>query len=975
MQGQQAALKQLTTMQELLSDTASKPLAMQQKVGTLAVQDLAGQLQVVLENLPTRQMMELKDEARAFGELLTSLVSPSLDMLKRAPVMPPGVELNEKTGAITATPTRPVTECVITVTASNGSGECPAVVTLSARAQSAPAGLSYASVMPAASEFANPPGSTGLLLMGDPVSMVPSFEHAGLPLASFSVEPALPAGLTLNAQTGEIHGRPSGAAARKDYTVSLANPSGSTEARISLEVQKHGIPGPLEYEPALSPDKQLHTIFVVGANIVAILPVTVDANNHLRFDVSPPLPQGLALDATTGAITGTPSIAVGKTTFTITARSMRGSTSAKIVFGIAGEWQITHPKEWSVEMFLVWLKDELKFTEDERAPFAGVDGKQMILLRSKEAVASKHASVPASFQVMMATQVNTLLSKWEAPQESTRLSRPVGVKAGDDAQVDYIPHELREKYLHDKVVGVGAYGVVISAWLVQKGHKQRKVAMKLVFAGQGSKGFSDTALRRLEREATLLGRIKHQHIVTLLSHDVSARNDVFWLIMEHLEGSSLDVVMQDPDVSFGEDSLIRLSLQILSALHALHEKNLVHRDVKPANIVKLSGIDVFKLIDLGVAAVVAMRDEEVAQSLITQGTVLSFAGTHGFMPPEAYRDRDKVGAHSDVWSFAATMFFIASRTMPFQAHDEFQWMFVIAGDLSAQAPKLNDVCPLISPRFSEIVAKGLHKQIDHRYSDAMEMHRDFGSLQTQGLQAIVVDAAAERKHWVEPGQGGFAAGDSNLFAVNPSSDEFAEVAARFLETMPHATIVSIERVQNAAMHEAFLLQASTLKKQLGADWDDAKHRKKLWHGTEAVEAIVNSQDGYGFLPLLAGLKTGAKWGDGTYAARDARYSDNYARTLQSGQMLHKQMLLVDVLLGQSVQGKEGMKMCPLLPGEKHKRYNSLYGFDPAVPRDPDDPTIFVIQHSNQAYPSYLLTYHGSLPLEAGWSCTQDHKCS
>ena len=74
------------------------------------------------------------------------------------------------------------------------------------------------------------------------------------------------------------------------------------------------------------------------------------------------------------------------------------------------------------------------------------------------------------------------------------------------------------------------------------------------------------------------------------------------------------------------------------------------------------------------------------------------------------------------------------------------------------------------------------------------------------------------------------------------------------------------------------------------------------------------------------------------------------------------MLLVDVLLGQSVQGKEGMKMCPLLPGEKHKRYNSLYGFDPAVPRDPDDPTIFVIQHSNQAYPSYLLTYHDLLHL-------------
>ena len=85
-------------------------------------------------------------------------------------------------------------------------------------------------------------------------------------------------------------------------------------------------------------------------------------------------------------------------------------------------------------------------------------------------------------------------------------------------------------------------------------------------------------------------------------------------------------------MSFGEESLIRLSLQILSALHALHEKNLIHRDVKPANIVKLSGIDVYKLIDLGVAAVVAMRDEEVNQSLITQGTVLGFPDTRLHAP-------------------------------------------------------------------------------------------------------------------------------------------------------------------------------------------------------------------------------------------------------------------------------------------------------------------------------------------------------
>ena len=103
---------------------------------------------------------------------------------------------------------------------------------------------------------------------------------------------------------------------------------------------------------------------------------------------------------------------------------------------------------------------------------------------------------------------------------------------------------------------------------------------------------------------------------------------------------------------------------------------------------------------------------------------------------------------------------------------------------------------------------------------------------------------------------------NKLFIVQ-QGEEFDEVEKKFKSTMPNATISRIERVQNQAMHQAFLLQLSTLKRQL-KEWDEGTMRRKLWHGTEAVEAIVNSEDGYGFLPLLAGTKVGAIWGDGTY---------------------------------------------------------------------------------------------------------------
>ena len=134
---------------------------------------------------------------------------------------------------------------------------------------------------------------------------------------------------------------------------------------------------------------------------------------------------------------------------------------------------------------------------------------------------------------------------------------------------------------------------------------------------------------------------------------------------------------------------------------------------------------------------------------------------------------------------------------------------------------------------------------------------------------------------------------------------------------------------------------------MGADWDPGSMRRLLFHGTSAVEAIVNSVDGHGFLPLLAGTSTGAIWGNGTYFARDAKYSNNYAWSL--GGSVQKQMLLVDVLVGRFAQGKEGMNVCPLLPDAEFARYNSLVN-------SPTDPSIFVVQHSNQAYPAYLITY-------------------
>jgi hypothetical protein len=314
-------------MQGLLDDTASKPLVMQQTVGAHDIQDLANQLKRALENVPTIQLMELNDKAGVLVASLTSLVSPSLDLLKNAPVMPEGVELNQETGVITAKLETPVSNCTFTVRASNASGECQAVVTLCAAGQIAPAGLSFHDAIPAASEFANPPNSTGVLLVGDGVSMDPTYDHLGLPAGNFSVQPPLPAGLTLNARSGKMAGTPIRDTPRGDYIVTLANPSGKTDITLSLEVQKHVKPSvEFSFPPYL----------FVGQSITPVEPKIADDGNRLMFSVSPPLPEGLMMDAWSGVVSGTPPDAIGKIECTVTARNRRGEQRTKISFEIHG---------------------------------------------------------------------------------------------------------------------------------------------------------------------------------------------------------------------------------------------------------------------------------------------------------------------------------------------------------------------------------------------------------------------------------------------------------------------------------------------------------------------------------------------------------------------------------------------------------------------------------------------------------------
>jgi len=285
------------------------------------------------------------------------------------------------------------------------------------RAQVPPSGLNYKDAIPAASEW----GDAGLLLTGDDVPIAPIVEEFGLPKGKFSIHPSLPDGMRIDPESGQISGAPLSATARADYVVTLKNSADQIECKISLEVQMHTPPGPIEYGTA--PDKTVHAIFPVDTDI-HIEPTSVDSGNHLIFSVSPDLPQGLELCPKTSAIKGTVSVAMERTTFTVTAQNKRGQQSSKVVFAVADKWQAAvDPQKWTCDMCSMWLRDELELHDDDIAPFMKVDGQHLMSLDNKEVVKSKHPDVPRHFQISIAFSVINLKQAKKEEEEAQKAAK------------------------------------------------------------------------------------------------------------------------------------------------------------------------------------------------------------------------------------------------------------------------------------------------------------------------------------------------------------------------------------------------------------------------------------------------------------------------------------------------------------------------------------------------------------------------
>lgn len=252
------------------------------------------------------------------------------------------------------------------------------------------------------------------------------------------------------------------------------------------------------------------------------------------------------------------------------------------------------------------------------------------------------------------------------------------------------------RYRIDQLLGQGGMGTVYSALDTRLG---RQVALKILAPELVA---HPTARIRMTQESQALARIEHPNVVRVF--DVFDEGALFVIVLELVTGGSLEQLVRKNGI--GERRCLELADGILAGLEAVHRAGLVHRDVKPGNIL-LTAQGIPKVADLGIA-----RDT-TAQSKTRLGQKL---GTLEYMSPEQVQGLH-VTACADIYSTAMVLFELLTGRLPFAARTEFEWAL-------AHVRTQPDLAPLecvASATVCDAIAKALAKEPEKRFSSARAM--------------------------------------------------------------------------------------------------------------------------------------------------------------------------------------------------------------------------------------------------------------
>ncbi len=214
-------------------------------------------------------------------------------------------------------------------------------------------------------------------------------------------------------------------------------------------------------------------------------------------------------------------------------------------------------------------------------------------------------------------------------------------------------------------------------------------------------------IARFRSEALAAARLSHPNIVRV--YDVGQDGNVYFIVMEYIHGDTLKEAIKEK-APFDTKSTLNVALQIASAISHAHKNHIIHRDIKPQNI--LVGTDgIVKVTDFGIAR--AANGATMATSTTAMGSV------HYFSPEQARGGY--VDEKSDIYSLGITMFEMVTGQLPFQANTS---VAVAMKQINEELPDMRQYNPKVSASLEAIIRKAARKKSDERYASVEEMIED-----------------------------------------------------------------------------------------------------------------------------------------------------------------------------------------------------------------------------------------------------------
>jgi serine/threonine protein kinase len=289
------------------------------------------------------------------------------------------------------------------------------------------------------------------------------------------------------------------------------------------------------------------------------------------------------------------------------------------------------------------------------------------------------------------------------------------------------------RYVIEREIERGSMGAV---YLGHDPASGRRLALKTLALGRDFEHEDRVEARqRFLREADTARRLQHPGIVAVL--DAGEHDGVAWIAMEYLKGRDLTHYTQ-PATLLPVPVVLRIAARAADALAYAHEQGIVHRDIKPGNVMADLTGDTVKVTDFGIARI-------ADASRTRTGMVL---GTPSFMSPEQMAG-GHVDGRSDVYSLGAMLFQLLTGHLPFESESMHALMLQIAND---PAPDIRQWRAELPEALADVVALALQKRPEVRYASAAQLAHDLRAIERALLAAgVTSDPDAAPKQGTIPG--------------------------------------------------------------------------------------------------------------------------------------------------------------------------------------------------------------------------------